>query len=325
MNMFKSNAIQAIGILVAALTLNSNATAQRGPDTLFTSIYVTDAIGNVDTLTIRAHPDASSSLLDPALGETADDYPFDTIFDARFLVNGDSPQRGWTKNLVKRGENSSGIACLNQISVSLIVHAIHQPITISWDKAYFQTRCLRSSGITDGTTYLREFPPIDYYDDPAQNGINYSWACLAVDSSITLDSSRELDQRWSAFAPLELLLSNGDTSMINYIILNLNEITVTAPCHNAYQVSPVHQNQLIEGATIWQVPHQPLVQVQGLPLGKYQLEWMTLLGQVIAKENLDNPGDETLIHDIVVPKSTGTLFLKITANNGQFLSGVIMQ
>jgi hypothetical protein len=108
-----------------------------------TTIYITDAVGNVDSV-IVGWLDRESSADITELGENnIVGQPWDTILEAR-LANG---PLFWSNPTIERKtyyfdvefNNSPGVRRCPHIlgAARLLVHAKHLPVTIEWDSDFF--------------------------------------------------------------------------------------------------------------------------------------------------------------------------------------------
>lgn len=188
--------------LLSIVTANIQAQTVEPPPTvnLDFPIYVEDAQGNRDTLTLGLY-DGAPRGYNPQLGERdLLNVPYDSILDARFItyyspLDEEIDYTG--KKLVMTRElrdNTPREPCFRfrfSRNVQIVVNAKYGPITMSWDTTAFNTdkglRCWSNTIITDDkSVYGYSFDWwSDAIDDPSGPGVRYS--CMSSMSSVYFD------------------------------------------------------------------------------------------------------------------------------------------
>ena len=142
------------------------------------NIYVTNAIGNIDSVFVGLDPSATSGIdsdfEEVDIKETpfegvldvriANDVYLDNTFDGNYYFNSD-PTHWHTKRQVFNLDCAEGI--LTDFA-TILVRSEHYPLTFSWDKEYFTDSCFSYSIINFmnftgwfdiGSTYTNGLPP----------------------------------------------------------------------------------------------------------------------------------------------------------------------
>ncbi len=313
---------QHLAVSAIVLLYIADIAAQAGPDTFRTTFFVEDAIGNVDSAEIVIHPDGTTGF-DTHLGEVLGAPVWDTVLDAR--LGSITGTQGYAKTFVMFGENSSGLACLNQASPELFIYAKHQPVTVTWNRDHFRTRCQRSSYITNNTAFQLVFPN-DFFDDPSANGVNYSWTCLALDSQYVINTSEALTDPWIAVDNWTIPLANGQDAVIAPLAIGLKEVVVSGPCDGAYTVVGIPEASTIEGVKLSQVLGQPLAHIAGLPSGSYTVVWLDILGRRQTEQTVRiASGDDALLLQIPAEFHSGGAVLSLRDADGRIVSGLLQR
>jgi len=174
----------------------STTYAQGGPLLLHDTILVEDARGNLDTLSYAFLEGAQ--LFDETYGESQVFGPFDSLLEARFVVEAEPAAGGeirsakWTRRFIGRAErcNSSfGPGCYRYHSAKFVIYAKYPPITVRWNPSTWHAH----RSIVG--TYLEAFN-IDVISDPEPGDPPIPWyeqipelidasACMALDSTFT--------------------------------------------------------------------------------------------------------------------------------------------
>ncbi len=151
-----------------------------------TTIYVEDALGNIDSVTVGHDPEANNQY-NPEFGEIDIDASFDSTFEVRAAHYLDFASHTGAITLSKKiigGLESFIHPVYNcypvQSQIALFIYAVHEPVTVKWKKADFEDSYCRVGSII--TTHC--FP-----------GLIYEWwneepalaltACMAEDSTYT--------------------------------------------------------------------------------------------------------------------------------------------
>lgn len=146
-----------------------------------TTIYVEDAIGNKDSVVIGHDPDANG-MFNPEFGELDITAPFDSVLEVRAAHRLSFPGNNMilSKSIIGPVEQSSGSfyepdSCyLYPEEIILFIHALHQPVTVTWDRNIFdESYCRRGSFIT---SHIIPSAVPDWFLDTAALALS---ACLA--------------------------------------------------------------------------------------------------------------------------------------------------
>ncbi|MCI5082975.1 MAG: T9SS type A sorting domain-containing protein [Saprospiraceae bacterium] len=134
--------------ILTFLSVSSTMMAQTTPH-FETALYIEDAIGNRDTVYFGFDPLATEDI-DEDFGEEVLNTPFDSVLDARFTPPFSDAY--FTKRIINKTANTID-GCWGGSGSFLYVHAIHQPVTISWAEADFYDECYRGTFIIDHYIY----------------------------------------------------------------------------------------------------------------------------------------------------------------------------
>lgn len=163
--------IKVIPLFIILWGITNLLKAQLTP--LFeTTLYVEDAIGNRDTVMFGFDPMATSDI-DEDFGEVALNTPFDSILEARFTS---ADNDILSKRMITKTANTIG-GCWGGSGAYLYIHAVHQPITISWESSDVYDDCFRGAYIIDnilselaGPIAPEDIPPLYYCMGAVSNG-----------------------------------------------------------------------------------------------------------------------------------------------------------
>lgn len=167
--------------------------------TLFfeSKIYVTDSIGNKDSIFVGYNPNLTSQY-NPELGEKIDLSPFDSILEVRgVILKNDfiADSAFYTKKLVSNCHTPSiynNKPCYRTVQrMFLAIHAKYPPVTISWDRDIWAEECTAGSWIT--TWWLSE-TVTGWYN--SQDTSTYK--CMGLNSSVkwTLPYTKPQPDEW---------------------------------------------------------------------------------------------------------------------------------
>ncbi len=155
-----------------------------------TTFYFEDAIGNKDTIVIGHDPAVDNSVINPQLGEIEIVSPWDSIFEVRACHSGSwfASEPVWLNKVIGGIELQNFQNILDEYSCYLIqewyyiaVHALHKPVTITWDPTVFETNYCKVRS-TLGNHDLGLFFP--NWTGPDAIGVS---TCLAEDSIFVTD------------------------------------------------------------------------------------------------------------------------------------------
>ena len=136
-------------------------------------LYFEDAVGNKDTVTVGFDPDADANI-DTAFGEiNLRGTPFDETFEVR-----GADKSGYEFQSKITVQNYDDVFCQSWPWIqyqSVVLYAKHWPVTIKWDRPYFQEACYSWSHLTRIWEFL--FHP---------NFVNGDIAKLATNDSVVV-------------------------------------------------------------------------------------------------------------------------------------------
>lgn len=157
--------------------------AQFKTPMILDTIWVKDAIGNVDTVFIGADS-AATSEIDPEFGEILLTHPFDSVFDIR-LKSQFSFTNYFSKITIGLSEKilSSNNGCWSGGPFAILIHAKHQPVTVYWNRPSFANSiCENGSFITDHERDALIWP----FNWETKDTL---FRCMSVEDSLIIDTS----------------------------------------------------------------------------------------------------------------------------------------
>lgn len=167
--------------------------------------YIEDAAGHKDTLEVVVVQNASTDL-DPEWDEQAAPLPLNATFDAVLVADRFDvfPAPIYQKRAIVGANYIPPPNCFSvEASVGIYIHAIHQPVTIKWDRVLFNSeRCLRSSLISNN--YGDDVVTLwDWYNPMMPD--NTFW-CLASEDSLVVETTTEVyeDVFFPVSSPVEI-------------------------------------------------------------------------------------------------------------------------
>ncbi len=147
------------------------------------TIWVKDAIGNVDTVFIGADSLATSEI-DPEFGEILLSHPFDSVFDIR-VKSQFSFTNYFSKITIGLAEKilSSDKGCWSGGRFALFIRAKHQPVTVYWNRPSFaNSTCENGSFVTDHERDALIWP----FNWELKDTL---YKCMSVEDSLIIDTS----------------------------------------------------------------------------------------------------------------------------------------
>lgn len=282
-----------------------------------TTLYFEDAVGNKDTIVIAYDTEATSQI-DPEFGEVGLSTPFDSVFEVRAgnVFEWNVPL---TKRLVTYMSNPiPGLDYCNGYTYpSIFIHALHQPVKVSWDRTFFSgSECRAGAAI------------INHVQDEVAGPIGVDeilpvFHCMAEDSSGIFDLTEEtLLEEYGSFLLHKDYPVEGQGIKTIYGLRMIIELEYGyTPC---YWVSSVENTDWIEPSRSlelfpnpashlvnWSLP--PNVQVQSWEL-------LTLYGRRLfsGKKRSDNALD-------VSAYPAGIYHLRLLGSDGYYYSGKLVK
>lgn len=157
--------------------------AQQEPHFL-TTLYFEDAVGNRDSIEI-GFDFAATEDMDAAFGEYELMTPFDSVFEVRAASLDFLFQPKLTKRLITGTEVVVNDTCWSGGGGYVYIHAINQPVTISWRKEEFLSDiCYRGAYVINHIEHLLAGPI-------APEDIAQEYYCLAAQDSAVFELSEE--------------------------------------------------------------------------------------------------------------------------------------
>jgi hypothetical protein len=175
-------------ILALPCVAARSAAGQTTPQFAAT-IYVEDAIGNVDSVVVGFDTLATTDM-DEIFGEVAITGPFDAVLEVRAGTFLGFDRSKTSKVLIEPAEPvyplSTSQGCYVGLPVFIYIWAAHQPVTIRWDKSQFLNDvCVRGSLLSN------------HWADEVTDPYNW-WAlpqneyyCMGDEESWTIDLSAQ--------------------------------------------------------------------------------------------------------------------------------------
>ncbi len=173
-------------LILWASNLQSQTTAQ-----FEATIYVEDAIGNIDSVIVGFDSLATEDL-DPEFGEIEIDTPFDSVFEVRGTLLTGQYRYKCSKKIINGAErifdgpNDWSSGCYGGGDCFIIIRSIHQPVKISWHQSEFWSRNCHSGSLLSNHWADVLSGPYDWNENPANQ-----YFCMAAQDSIVIDLSEE--------------------------------------------------------------------------------------------------------------------------------------
>ncbi|MEM9920114.1 MAG: T9SS type A sorting domain-containing protein [Bacteroidota bacterium] len=147
-------------------------------------IFIEDAIGNRDTITIGHDPQATE-WMDAEFGEKEITTPFDSVFEVR-AASFERPEI-LSKRIITWSEEIIGLEpCRDGDDVFIYIYAKHQPIKVSWDNlAFYNNKCVQSALMTNHWSDALVFP-YDWDLNPMA-----TYYCMAIEDSFEIQTTPE--------------------------------------------------------------------------------------------------------------------------------------
>lgn len=220
-----------------------------------TTIYITDAIGNIDSVTVGWLERESSADMTELGEENIVVQPWDTILEAR-LANG--PIFGSRPTVERKTyyfnvefNNSPGVRrCPHIVGAPiLLIHAEHLPVTIRWDSTFFiDNPCFWYSAFVNHDIWT-EVPSvtttIDVWKSLGADSLDHH--CMIAKSIYVTDLSPKPEETgWTDFT-YDHYLANGDTVTngalaivpdVLYSCTTRPTVTVASLPHNTINLYP---------------------------------------------------------------------------------------
>jgi hypothetical protein len=155
-----------------------------------TTLYVKDAVGNIDSVIIGFDTTANYTF-NPQFGEVDIDAPFDSILDVQAMHGNETPFANshlWneahrSKKIISWCERFVNVPCYAVLDIYVFVKAKYHPLTFYWDKEYIHDYAICQQGAFITHDYLWALTDI------------YTWspgdmaACLSLRDSFVVDLS----------------------------------------------------------------------------------------------------------------------------------------
>jgi len=191
-------------------------------------MYFEDAEGNRDTLIIGYDSDGSRDTINPGFGEeNIVDIPFDSVFDVRITNQADINGASWNYDY-ELYHSKKKIVEPPVKEVNIDIHAIHWPVTASWNPELFDNPELNGSLFTpwnkkywwDSGWYYSNFDKVvlheaeqitftaNYPDNWEEHPIDYDYYCYYTDNE-----GKPIATYWVALGDSTWLYLNADNTI----------------------------------------------------------------------------------------------------------------
>ncbi len=186
-------------LILWASNLQSQTTAQ-----FEATIYVEDAIGNIDSVTV-GYDTLATQNIDPEFGEIEIDTPFDSVFEVRATLLTGQYRYKCSKKIINSAErildgpNDWSSGCYGGGDSYIIIRAIHQPVKISWHQSEFWSNNCHSGSLLSNHWADVLTGPYDWNEYPANQ-----YFCMAAQDSFIIDLSEEAIVAANVFGPVSL-------------------------------------------------------------------------------------------------------------------------
>lgn len=200
--------------------------AQAGTAWFETFIYVEDAVGNFEEVTLGFD-------LNDIPGDTAqfheilDESPFDSVFEVRLMSAADYyDDQNYCptyKRLIRQAIQVGGAPdCLHSGNFVIMVRAIHQPVKIIWDRSAFLQSC-RDVGFFTPDLIYATVNPVDWVNYPTS-----VWWCASKSDSLVYDLSSEVVDGYRTESIRDL--NNGTMDTLFGLMLRFAIFYNESPC-----------------------------------------------------------------------------------------------
>ncbi len=205
------------------------ATITYSQDTIkfLSTIYVKDAIGNIDSVTIGTSY-YSNSVYNPEFGELALETPFDSILEVRAGHAGlwDYLERNYvlSKKIISGSHTKIGKL---GYPIKLFINAKYHPVTISWSDEFLKSEDFIGSIMTPDLHHELVLPQEWWEGNPVR------FQCMNKFTSytVTLTSEAVPDFESPYYVTRSVLGSKNQVDTIYGVQINFSLPDMELPCH----------------------------------------------------------------------------------------------
>ena len=204
------------------------ATITYSQDTIkfLSTIYVKDAIGNIDSVTIGTSYYANS-VYNPEFGELALDTPFDSTLEVR-AGHGDlwaflNKDYILSKKIISASERMEG---KGGVPIRLFIYAKHQPVTISWSEEFLNPRDFLGTFMTPDAHH-DVVNPIWWWEG---NPVRFQCMNKFTSYTVALISEAVLDFEFPYHVTRPVLGSENEVDTIYGVQITFAQHEMYSPC-----------------------------------------------------------------------------------------------
>ena len=204
------------------------ATITYSQDTIkfLSTIYVKDAIGNIDSVTIGSSYYANS-VYNPEFGELALDTPFDSTLEVR-AGHGDlwaflNKDYILSKKIISASERMEG---KGGVPIRLFIYAKHQPVTISWSEEFLNPRDFLGTFMTPDAHH-DVVNPIWWWEG---NPVRFQCMNKFTSYTVALTSEAVLDFEFPYHVTRPVLGSENEVDTIYGVQITFAQHEMYSPC-----------------------------------------------------------------------------------------------
>lgn len=204
------------------------ATITYSQDTIkfLSTIYVKDAIGNIDSVTIGTSFYANS-VYNPEFGELALDTPFDSTLEVR-AGHGDlwaflNKDYILSKKIISASERMEG---KGGVPIRLFIYAKHQPVTISWSEEFLNPRDFLGTFMTPDAHH-DVVNPIWWWEG---NPVRFQCMNKFTSYTVALTSEAVLDFEFPYHVTRPVLGSENEVDTIYGVQITFAQHEMYSPC-----------------------------------------------------------------------------------------------
>lgn len=290
-------------------------------------LYITDAIGNKDTLTLGWMDRPSKDLIQDIGEENIMDQPWDTVLEARIANRIDyfrEPPRFHSKVYYANVAlyDSPGVRrCPHSFGVpTIIIYAKYLPVEITWDSTFFyEDNCLRWVSLSNHDIWT-EYSPFDSQAWEGFGADSLDNICMAEYSSYTTDLT-PIRYGFSSFT-YEYTFENGDT-------VTLGALAVVQDNIYSCDLPPIVNTVELPSSTISIYPNPTtdhVITLDAPDVSNIQsIRIRDIAGQVILDHRKDLP-DQLDDYTISIPSQIqGLVIVQVVTGEGTWTEKVMVK
>lgn len=239
-----------------------------------TTIYVEDAVGNIDSVVIGHDPEANY-FYNPQFGEYDIPEPFDSVLEVRaahwfsYLW----PDMILSKKVIGGIEiplDQEYQCYQGSEPVLLFIHALNQPVTVRWDREQFDNSVCRK-----GTVLTSHYLPTIYWFWHLDSAFLALSACMAEVESYTQNL---INLEWGAYITKEINGIGPDT-IFSMLITHFGIGWENTPCEGTVSIPPSASSEN-DTVVIYPNPGRDLVFI-GSEVALYRYEIYDIRGYLL--------------------------------------------